>query len=71
MEYSIEEVILPTFNVQDYRTDNFRHLRQNSLTWMRFHGTHKRKKLIMRGFDIIITTFETLVRQTEGGGGKA
>jgi SNF2 family DNA or RNA helicase len=30
---------------------------------MRFHGANKRKTLTLGSYDIIITTFETLVRQ--------
>jgi SWI/SNF-related matrix-associated actin-dependent regulator of chromatin subfamily A3 len=40
-----------------------RHLRPDTLTWMRFHGSQKRKVLTLGIFDIVITTFETLVRQ--------
>jgi SWI/SNF-related matrix-associated actin-dependent regulator of chromatin subfamily A3 len=30
---------------------------------MRFHGTQKKKTWALGNFDIVITTFETLVRQ--------
>ena len=30
---------------------------------MRFHGSNKRKTLVLGNYDIVITTFETLVRQ--------
>jgi SNF2 family DNA or RNA helicase len=33
------------------------------LKWMRFHGSRKRKALSITYYDIVITTFETLVRQ--------
>ena len=50
--------IVPAFYAKDSR-----HLRPDTLTWMRFHGSQKRKVLTLGIFDIVITTFETLVRQ--------
>lgn len=40
-----------------------RHLQPNTLKWMRYHGSRKRKTLSISSYDIVITTFETLVRQ--------
>ncbi|TVY46997.1 putative SWI/SNF-related matrix-associated actin-dependent regulator of chromatin subfamily A member 3-like [Lachnellula occidentalis] len=40
--------------------DRDRHLQPNTLTWMRYHGSQKRKTLSLGRFDIVITTFETL-----------
>ncbi|TVY43285.1 putative ATP-dependent helicase [Lachnellula subtilissima] len=40
--------------------DRHRHLKPNTLTWTRYHGSQKRKILSLGQFDIVITTFETL-----------
>jgi len=40
-----------------------RHLKRGKLTWMRFHGPQKRKTLSFSTYDIVITTYETLVSQ--------
>lgn len=40
-----------------------RHVKQDALSWIRFHKAQKRKILTLGSFDIVITTFETLVRQ--------
>jgi hypothetical protein len=40
-----------------------RHLKPNSLSWFKFHSSQKRKLLSLGGYDIIITTYETLMGQ--------
>lgn len=56
-------VVVPYSLLGTWDTQLRRHLRPGSLTWMRFHGTQKRKTLALGRHDIVITTFETLVRQ--------
>ena len=40
-----------------------RHLRANTLKWTRLRGPRKRKAPSLSYYDIVITTYETLVRQ--------
>ena len=44
-------------------TDCRRHLKPNSLSWLRFHSSQKRKMLSVGSYDIVITTYETLMGQ--------
>jgi SNF2 family DNA or RNA helicase len=44
-------------------TDLHRHLKPDSLSWFKFHTSQKRKLLSLGGYDIIITTYETLMGQ--------
>lgn len=57
-------IVVPYSLLETWNNQLNRHLKKNTLTWMRFHGTQKRKLTWTLGnYDIVITTFETLVRQ--------
>ena len=48
---------------QELPLSAIRHLKAQTLSWVRFHGSQKRKLLSLGGYDIVITTFETVVGQ--------
>ncbi|KUJ09951.1 uncharacterized protein LY89DRAFT_675458 [Mollisia scopiformis] len=56
-------IVVPYSLLETWNNQLKRHLKPDTLTWMRFHGTQKRKIWTLGNFDIVITTFETLVRQ--------
>ncbi|CZR65227.1 uncharacterized protein PAC_15127 [Phialocephala subalpina] len=56
-------IVVPYSLLETWNNQLKRHLKENTLTWMRFHGTQKKKTWTLGNFDIVITTFETLVRQ--------
>lgn len=49
----------------EHETDITRHLVPNTLSWARIHGSKKRKTTNFSQYDIIITTFETLVSENK------
>jgi SNF2 family DNA or RNA helicase len=63
MEYTVREVRMQRcYRIFAVLTHE-RHLRPGALSWIRFHRAQKQKILSLGRYDIVITTFETLVRQ--------
>ncbi|TVY84850.1 DNA repair protein RAD5A, partial [Lachnellula suecica] len=56
-------MVVPYSLLETWNTQLKRHLRPNSLSWIRFHGSQKRKTLSLGQFDIVMTTFETLASE--------
>ncbi|KAH8587406.1 SNF2 family N-terminal domain-containing protein [Bisporella sp. PMI_857] len=56
-------VVVPYPLLKTWDTQLNRHLRANTLSWMIFHGSRKKKSLSIARYDIVVTTFETLIGQ--------
>ncbi|EXJ84685.1 hypothetical protein A1O3_05355 [Capronia epimyces CBS 606.96] len=56
-------IVVPFSLLDTWDTQLERHLKPNTLSWFAFHGSQKRKLLSLGGYDIVITTYETLMGQ--------
>ncbi|EXJ71754.1 uncharacterized protein A1O5_05564 [Cladophialophora psammophila CBS 110553] len=56
-------IVVPFSLLDTWDTQLRRHLKPRSLSWLRFHGSQKHKLLSLGSYDIVITTYETLMGQ--------